>query len=502
MRVRGYVSTVLGCPYQGEVPLADVVRVARALHEMGCYEISLGDTIGVGTPAQGTRDAAGGRAAKCRCPRWPCTSTTPTARRWPTSSPASRKACAVVDSAVSGAGGCPYAKGASGNVASEDVVYMLHGLGIETGIDLPALAETGRWLAGAAGPRNRQQGRQGAGGDMNQKPPRRPLPPTDTGPGDAQRRWRPGTSPARPARPAEHPRRCCDSARAMRCAKPRTSAETGPQRYRALFDAVPDPVSIIDWDGTVLDLNKAGMAAYQRPREEIVGQPIDVLNPDLPRDHMDPVWEALNRGETYVIEVTNMRGDGTRFPVEVHSAGFEHEGERCIVAVARDLSGRREAELRYRELMETIDKGIARARRRRPHRPRQRRPRCASSASPRTAQPGRGAAPRRLADRRRARPASCREHELPPASVRCAPASIVEQHRARASTTARARQLTWLSVTSVPQFAAGQRQARTRCCRCSPTSPRSSATARCSTARRRWRTSAAGNGTPAATACT
>jgi PAS domain-containing protein len=72
----------------------------------------------------------------------------------------------------------------------------------------------------------------------------------------------------------------------------------------------------------VLDLNKAGMAAYQRPREEIVGQPIDVLNPDLPRDHMGPVREALDRGETYVIEVTNMRADGTRFPVEVHSAAL------------------------------------------------------------------------------------------------------------------------------------------------------------------------------------
>ncbi len=79
----------------------------------------------------------------------------------------------------------------------------------------------------------------------------------------------------------------------------------------------------------MLDLNKAGMAAYKRPREEIVGKPIDVLNPDLPRDHLAPVWEALNRGETYVIEVTNMRGDGTRFPVEVHSAGFVYDGRNA-----------------------------------------------------------------------------------------------------------------------------------------------------------------------------
>ena len=129
-------------------------------------------------------------------------------------------------------------------------------------------------------------------------------------------------------------------------------------RYRALFDAVPDPVSILAEDGTVLDLNKAGMAAYKRPREEIVGKNINVLNPELPHDHMGPVWETLNRGETYVIEVTNMRADGTRFPVEVHSANLVFDGRKSLVAVARDLSGRHEAELRYRELMEVIDKGI------------------------------------------------------------------------------------------------------------------------------------------------
>lgn len=136
------------------------------------------------------------------------------------------------------------------------------------------------------------------------------------------------------------------------------AADVERSRYRAVFDAVPDPVSIIDWDGTVLDVNKAGMAAYQRTLDEIVGKPIEFLNPDLPRDHLRPVWESLSRGETYVIEVTNMRADGTRFPVEVHSAGFDIDGKMRIVAVARDLSGRHAAELRYRELMEMIDKGI------------------------------------------------------------------------------------------------------------------------------------------------
>ncbi|MGO1073659.1 hydroxymethylglutaryl-CoA lyase [Lysobacter sp. CA199] len=148
--VRGYVSTVLGCPYQGEVPIADVVRVAKALHAMGCYEVSLGDTIGVGTPG------------KARAMFKAVASEVPTqalavhfhdtyGQALSNILACLEEGVAVVDSAVSGTGGCPYAKGASGNVASEDVVYMLHGLGIETGVDLNALADTGRWLAGLLG---------------------------------------------------------------------------------------------------------------------------------------------------------------------------------------------------------------------------------------------------------------------------------------------------------------------------------------------------------------
>lgn len=135
-------------------------------------------------------------------------------------------------------------------------------------------------------------------------------------------------------------------------------ADAARKRYRTLFDAVPDPTSILAPDGTVLDLNAAGIAAYRRPREDVVGQPIHVINPDLPRDHMDPVLEALDRGESYVIEVTNMRADGTRFPVEVHSANIEYDGRRALVAVARDLSTRWETESRYRLLLESIDKGV------------------------------------------------------------------------------------------------------------------------------------------------
>ncbi|PJJ98994.1 hydroxymethylglutaryl-CoA lyase [Lysobacteraceae bacterium NML91-0213] len=150
VRVRGYVSTVLGCPYQGDVPLDDVVRVARALHGMGCYEVSLGDTIGVGTPVKA---AAMLRAVAAEVP------VSALALHFHDTygqALANVLACLeqgvrVIDAAVAGTGGCPYARGASGNVATEDVVYMLHGMGMQTGIDLDALADTGRWLAGCLG---------------------------------------------------------------------------------------------------------------------------------------------------------------------------------------------------------------------------------------------------------------------------------------------------------------------------------------------------------------
>ncbi len=144
--VRGYVSTVLGCPYQGDVPLADVVRVARQLHRAGCYEISLGDTIGMGTPGKARAML---RAVAAEVPMAALAVHFHDTRG---QALANLLACleegaAVVDSAVSGTGGCPYAPGASGNVASEDVVFMLHGMGVATGVDLAALVDTGRWLA-------------------------------------------------------------------------------------------------------------------------------------------------------------------------------------------------------------------------------------------------------------------------------------------------------------------------------------------------------------------
>ena len=149
-KVRGYVSTVLGCPYQGEVAVADVVRVAKKLHELGCYEISLGDTIGVGTPGKARamlRAVAGEVPMSALAVHFHDTRGQALANILA----CLEEGVAVVDSSVSGTGGCPYAKGATGNVATEDVVYMLEGMGIATGVDLPKLIETGLWLSAQLG---------------------------------------------------------------------------------------------------------------------------------------------------------------------------------------------------------------------------------------------------------------------------------------------------------------------------------------------------------------
>jgi len=146
LRVRGYVSCVLGCPYEGNIDAAAVAAVASALFELGCYEISLGDTIGTGTPlktqamiasvmenvplghlAAHFHDTYGQALANLLA--------------------ALQMGIAVIDSSVAGLGGCPYARGASGNVASEDVIYMLDGMGIETGVNLPRLAEAGKFIS-------------------------------------------------------------------------------------------------------------------------------------------------------------------------------------------------------------------------------------------------------------------------------------------------------------------------------------------------------------------
>ena len=145
VRVRGYVSCVLGCPYEGPVEAARVADIAGRLFDLGCYEISLGDTIGVGTPlaAQRMVDAVAARA--------PRDSLAVHFHDTHGQALANILAClergiAVVDSSVAGLGGCPYARGATGNVASEDVLYMLDGMAVATGVKMDALVAAGRFI--------------------------------------------------------------------------------------------------------------------------------------------------------------------------------------------------------------------------------------------------------------------------------------------------------------------------------------------------------------------
>jgi len=150
IKVRGYVSCVLGCPYEGDIAPARVAEVAGDLYDMGCYEISLGDTIGVGTPgkAKAMVEACARRVPLERLAgHYHDTYGQALANIY-----ASLEAgVATFDASVAGLGGCPYAAGASGNVATEDVVYMLQGLGIETGVDLRRLVEIGRWICAVLG---------------------------------------------------------------------------------------------------------------------------------------------------------------------------------------------------------------------------------------------------------------------------------------------------------------------------------------------------------------
>ncbi len=148
--VRGYISCVLGCPFEGKVALSAVQQVAEELLTAGCFEISLGDTIGVGTANQ-ARDMI--RLLGKTIPLHQLA-----VHFHDTYGQALANILAsldlgirVVDSSVAGLGGCPYARGATGNVASEDVVYLLQGLGLETGVDLAALAATGQWISDALG---------------------------------------------------------------------------------------------------------------------------------------------------------------------------------------------------------------------------------------------------------------------------------------------------------------------------------------------------------------
>lgn len=144
--VRGYVSTVLGCPYEGDIAPDQVAKVAKALAELGCYEISLGDTIGVGTPLKAKRmlEAV---AAEVPIEKLAAHFHDTYGQALANLYAVLEEGISVIDASVAGLGGCPYAKGASGNVATEDVLYLLNGLGIKTGVDLNKLVTTGEWIS-------------------------------------------------------------------------------------------------------------------------------------------------------------------------------------------------------------------------------------------------------------------------------------------------------------------------------------------------------------------
>ncbi|WP_271105720.1 hydroxymethylglutaryl-CoA lyase [Pseudomonas tohonis] len=153
IRVRGYISCVLGCPYEGEVPAEQVAAIAAQLDAMGCYEVSLGDTIGTGT-AGATRqlfEVVGARVPRERL----------AGHFHDTYGQAVAnvhagllEGIAVFDSSVAGLGGCPYAKGATGNVATEDLLYLMNGMGIETGIDMDRLVDAGQRICAVLGKEN------------------------------------------------------------------------------------------------------------------------------------------------------------------------------------------------------------------------------------------------------------------------------------------------------------------------------------------------------------
>ncbi|XP_013398890.1 hydroxymethylglutaryl-CoA lyase, mitochondrial [Lingula anatina] len=148
--VRGYVSCVVGCPYEGPVPPQKVAEVAKKLLDLGCHEISLGDTIGVGTPASiKAMLEEVKRAVPVEKLAIHCHNTYGQALA--NIFAALQMGVSVVDSSAAGLGGCPYAKGATGNVATEDVLYMLHGLGIKTGVDLQKVIEAGAFISKALG---------------------------------------------------------------------------------------------------------------------------------------------------------------------------------------------------------------------------------------------------------------------------------------------------------------------------------------------------------------
>lgn len=147
VKVRGYISCVAGCPYEGAVPIQRVAELAQHLADLGCYEISLGDTIGVATPGQ-VKSLLQRVSTQVPMKQLAVHFHDTYGQALANIFSALQEGVAVVDSSVSGLGGCPFAQGASGNVATEDVLYMLNGLGVYTGVDLDSLIGAGQFICG------------------------------------------------------------------------------------------------------------------------------------------------------------------------------------------------------------------------------------------------------------------------------------------------------------------------------------------------------------------
>jgi hydroxymethylglutaryl-CoA lyase len=165
IRARGYISCALGCPYEGDIEPAAVADLAKALDAMGCYEISLGDTVGFGTPLQ-ARALVETVAEQVPAGRLAAHFHDTYGQALANLAAVLECGVAVIDTSLGGLGGCPYAKGAKGNVATEDVLYMLNGMGIETGVDLEAVTRTSWWLFDTLGRRPNSRVAQALGAKL------------------------------------------------------------------------------------------------------------------------------------------------------------------------------------------------------------------------------------------------------------------------------------------------------------------------------------------------
>ena len=254
--VRAYVSMCFGDPWEGDVPVEQVVDVGKRLFDLGASQLSLGDTIGVGTAGQVTALVAAFADGRHAAPTsWRCTSTTPTARRSPTPTRRLEAGITTYDASAGGLGGCPYAKSATGNLATEDLVWMLTGLGIEHGVDLDALV--GHQRVDGRAPRPAQPVGRGACSrrwhESADHEPRPVVPPHRR----AEDRHDVPAGPARPSTPRRWPSTTCTSRRARRWSARRSSTSAPRSTCSARTGAARPATPTGSWDALVKRVRRA-----------------------------------------------------------------------------------------------------------------------------------------------------------------------------------------------------------------------------------------------------